>query len=180
MECYIIEETLGFVLLATCTRTLSGGNLNVLLTSCSNCLTQGGSTYTLRVFGILMAANPVIPSRRFGITIYATSVASAALIVDQSTSSNNQQDLFYQDSAALTDPEILFSDLEMGCTNKRCRTYMYFSITFMRRMVAADEQIVLSLGGYAKDNAVYQSNLQCHINESDPAYVSFLWLTMDT
>lgn len=49
----------------------------------------------------------------------------------------------------------------MGCNNKRCRSNMSFLFTFTRRIVSADEQFILNLGGYGKDNTVYTANLVC-------------------
>ncbi|KAL4471203.1 hypothetical protein ABPG72_007570 [Tetrahymena utriculariae] len=172
---------------ATCSASINSviKQLNVLITNCINCLISGGSTYTLTIYGIQMNSPPTTPSTYFGITLYASSAATPQNIVDQSTIFNGAQPLTYINSSPSTDPSISFTNLYMGCLNQRCRTLMYFSIVFTNRIVAVDEQLILSLGGYARDNIVYQSNLVCQIQNpivapSTIGTPSFSWLTMDT
>ncbi|EAS07615.2 hypothetical protein TTHERM_00919640 (macronuclear) [Tetrahymena thermophila SB210] len=172
---------------ATCSASINSANkqLNVIITNCQNCLKSGGSTYTLTIYGIQMNNPAITPPTKFGITLYASSAATPLLIVDQSASINGAQPLTYINSSPATDPTIVFQNLYMGCQNQRCRTLMYFSVTFTNRIVAVDEQLILSLGGYAKDNVVYQSNLVCQIQNpivapSTIGTPSFSWLSMDT
>lgn len=84
--------------------------------------------------------NPAVASRNFGIILYAITPAASNLIVDKSSiAANNDQTLNYIVSSASTDPLINISNLHMGCKNKRCRSLMYFSVTFTNRIVAVDE-----------------------------------------
>ncbi|KAL4429313.1 hypothetical protein ABPG74_002299 [Tetrahymena malaccensis] len=171
----------------TCSAQINSASkqLNVLITNCLNCLSTGGSTYTLTIYGIQMGSPATTPATYFGITLYASSPGTPQKIIDQSTLYNGAQPLTYINSSPSTDPSIAFTNLYMGCQNQRCRTQMYFSIAFTNRIVAVDEQLILSLGGYAKDNVVYQSNLVCQIQNpivapSTVGTPSFSWLSMDT